>query len=179
MTAMVPTVALFALAAAVAPPDGELLPVGAPAPDVIGKDASGKTVRLSAQKRKFAVVYFYPKDDTTGCTKEACAFRDNLDRFGKAGVTVFGVSRDSEASHRAFQSKYQLPFPLVADPSGAVQRAYRVPNARPDAEVAARVTFLVGPDGKIARVWPKVDPTLHAGEVLDAITAAKAEMKSR
>ena len=89
----------------------------------------GRAVKLSAQKGKYAIVYFYPKDDTPGCTKEACAFRDAFDKFVAAGVTIFGVSRDSSPATRLSQ-KYTLPFPLVADTSGDVQRAYRVPNDR-------------------------------------------------
>jgi peroxiredoxin Q/BCP len=145
----------------------DLLPVGAAAPDVEGKDGAGTPVKLSAAKGHFAVVYFYPKDDTPGCTKEACAFRDSWDKFSKAGITIFGVSRDDEASHQAFRAKYKLPFVLVADPTKAAQHAYRVPGWI----VTSRVTFLVGPDGKIARVWPKVDPVVHATEVLDAVAA--------
>jgi peroxiredoxin Q/BCP len=143
----------------------DLLPVGSVAPDLEGKDAKGAPVKLSAHKGKFAVVYFYPKDDTPGCTKEACAFRDAWDKFNKAGVTIFGVSRDDEASHQKFREKFKLPFVMVADTSKAAQHAYHVPGLI----VTSRVTFLVGPDGKIARVWPKVDPVIHANEVLGAV----------
>jgi peroxiredoxin Q/BCP len=148
-----------------------LLPVGSVAPDLEGKDGSGAVVKLSVQNRqgRYAIVFFYPKDDTPGCTREANGFRDANDRYADAGVAIFGVSRDSEASHRAFQDKYGLPFALVADPSGAVQRAYRVPGT----VVAKRVSFLVAPDGKIARVWPDVDPGAHASEVLAEIATAK------
>jgi len=145
----------------------DLLPVGAVAPEVEGKDASGAPAKLSAQRGKFAIVYFYPKDETPGCTKEACAFRDAYGRFEKAGVTIFAVSHDDEESHKKFREHYKLPFPMVADPSRTAQHAYHVPGLF----VTSRVSFLVGPDGKIARVWPKVDPLLHAGEVLDAVAA--------
>ncbi len=151
--------------------NASLLPVGAAAPEVVGKDATGATTKLSAHKGHFAVVYFYPKDETAGCTKEACAFRDASDKFAKAGVTIFAVSRDGEASHKGFREHYHLPFPMVADTSGAVQRAYGVPSAMPGMDLAARVTFLVGPDGKIAHVWPKVDPVVNAKEVLDTVAA--------
>jgi peroxiredoxin Q/BCP len=147
--------------------DKPLLAVGAPAPDVVGKDDKGVMQRLSAQRGRYAIVYFYPKDDTPGCTREACAFRDAFKRYVDAGVPIYGVSRDSEESHRAFQEKYKLPFALVADPSGEVQHAYRVPGA----VVAKRVSFLVGPVGRIVLVWPDVDPGVHATEVLDAIAA--------
>jgi peroxiredoxin Q/BCP len=152
-------------------PTPPLLAVGAAAPEVLGTDAAGNVKKLSSQRGHFAVVYFYPKDETLGCTKEACAFRDAFDKFVRAGVTIFAVSRDDEASHRAFREHQHLPFPMVADTSGALQRAYGVPPARPDAAMAARVTFLVGPDGKVARVWPKVDPVVNASEVLAAVQA--------
>ena len=135
-------------------------------------DAKGTSFKLSAQKGRFAIVYFYPKDDTPGCTKEACAFRDAFDKFVAAGVTIFGVSRDPEPSHKAFMQKYTLPFPLVADPSGAVQKAYRVPSTIWGA--SKRVSFLVGTDGKIARVYPDVDPGVHAKELLAVIAALKS-----
>ena len=113
-------------------PDGGkgLLPVGAAAPEMVGRDATGKELRLSESLRtgKPAVVYFYPKDGTPGCTKEACAFRDTWNRFTERGVMIFGVSRDSEASHTEFLKKHELPFPLVADESGALQTAYGVPS---------------------------------------------------
>lgn len=147
----------------------DLLPVGAVAPPVTGTDAAGKTVKLSDEKGKFAVVYFYPKDETTGCTKEACAFRDSFDKFVHAGITIFAVSRDSEASHKGFREHYKLPFPMVSDASGELQKAYGVPSMLPGTSLVSRVTFLVGPDGKIAHVWPKVDPVVNAREVLDTV----------
>jgi thioredoxin-dependent peroxiredoxin len=153
--------------------DEPMLPVGSAAPEVVGTDAKGTTFKLSAQKGRYAIVYFYPKYDSLGCTREACAFRDAFDKFVAAGVTIFGVSRDPTPSHQAFMKKYTLPFPLVADPSGTMQKAYRVPSLAEG--VAARVTFLVGPDGKIARVFPDVDPGVHAKEVLGVI----AELKSK
>lgn len=148
-------------------PDGQtgLLPVGSPAPEVVGEDADGKTVRLSDVRGKLAVVYFYPKDGTPGCTTQACAFRDAFDKLKAAGVTVFGVSRDSAESHREFRKEHNLPFPLVADESGDVQKAYGVPTKF--VVLTARVTFLVGPDGKIVQVWPDVDPAVDAQHVLD------------
>ena len=152
-----------------------LLAVGGTAPEVVGVDAKGTTFKLSAEtktKGKFAIVYFYPKDDTPGCTKEACAFRDSFDKFVAAGVTIFGVSRDAEPSHKAFMQKYTLPFPLVADTSGAVQKAYHVPSTIWGG--SKRVSFLVGPDGKIARVFPDVDPGVHAKELLAIIASSKS-----
>ncbi len=167
LTALGALVGLFRPARA----DEALLAVGSVAPEVAGADAKGATFKLSGQKGKYAIVYFYPKDDTPGCTKEACAFRDAFDKFVAAGVTVFGVSRDPEPSHKAFQQKYTLPFPLVADVSGTVQKAYHVPNSLWG--TTKRVSFLVGPDGKIARVFPDVDPGVHAKELLGIIATLK------
>jgi thioredoxin-dependent peroxiredoxin len=151
-------------------PDGEvgLLPVGSPAPDLVAEDAQGARIKLSDVRGQVAAVYFYPKDDTPGCTKQACAFRDTYDRLAEADVVVIGVSRDSAESHRKFRKKHDLPFPLVADESGEALRAYGVPKRF---GMAARVTFLVDRDGRIAHVWPDVDPAADAQRVL---TAAKA-----
>jgi peroxiredoxin Q/BCP len=155
-------------------PDGNvgLLPVGSPAPDVIGEDAAGKPVKLSDQRGKMAVVYFYPKDGTPGCTKQACAFRDAFARLERAGVVVFGVSRDSAESHRKFRKEHDLPFPLVSDESGDLARAYGVP--RKYFILNARVTFLVDPEGRIAQVWPDVDPAVDAARVLAAAEKMRA-----
>ena len=152
-------------------PDGGkgLLAVGAKAPDLDGRDARDKPIRLSSVKGKPALVYFYPKDETPGCTKQACALRDRFEAYQDAGVTIFGVSRDSEASHRAFRKTHSLPFPLVADESGAVQTAYGVPSRIPG--IAARVSFLIDAEGRIARVWPEVDPVANASQVLAAAKA--------
>jgi peroxiredoxin Q/BCP len=149
-------------------PDGGtgLLPVGSSAPDVEGHDATGKAIRLSELHGHAAVVYFYPKDGTPGCTHEACAFRDAFHRYQARGVVIFGVSRDSDESHKDFLADQSLPFPLVSDEDGSIDRAYGVPNVL---GMSKRVTFLVGPDGKVSRVWPDVDPAVHAEEVLTAV----------
>jgi peroxiredoxin Q/BCP len=149
-------------------PDGGtgLLPVGAIAPDVQGKDPSGKTVHLADVRGKPAVVYFYPMDETPGCTTEACAFRDAFKRYDEKHVVIFGVSRDSSESHAKFATHHALPFPLVADVDGSISRAYGVSQML---GMASRVTFLVGADGKVAHVWPNVDPGVHADEVLGAV----------
>lgn len=148
-------------------PDGGegLLPVGAPAPDLEGKTRDGKTLRLSTATDKVKVVYFYPKDDTPGCTKEACAFRDSFAKYEQAGIVVFGVSKDSQESHEAFAKKHELPFYLTADETGAIVKAYGVGTTL---GMPSRVTFVVGRDGKIAKVFPNVDPAVHADEVLAA-----------
>jgi peroxiredoxin Q/BCP len=161
---------LFGACNSVARPDGGtgLLPVGSKAPEVIGTTPEGKPSVLSSFHGRVAVVYFYPKDETPGCTREACAFRDVFTKYEARQVTIFGVSRDSEQRHAEFRTKHKLPFPLVADEDGSVARAYGVPSRL---GMSSRVTFLVGKDGKILRVWPNVDPGVHAEEVLAAIDA--------
>jgi thioredoxin-dependent peroxiredoxin len=171
-----PLVLLVLLVAACRPPlrpDGGrgLLPIGAVAPDVIGTTSDGRSTALSAARGHAAVVYFYPRDETPGCTKEACAFRDVFTKYEARHVTVFGVSRDSEESHRKFRAKHALPFPLVADGDGSIARAYGVSSTL---GMTSRVTFLVGTDGTIVRIWPDVDPGVHADEVLSAAEAAQA-----
>jgi peroxiredoxin Q/BCP len=157
--------ALFAVACATHRPDGGSgpFPVGTVAPDFAARDANGKAVRLSSFAGSPRVVYFYPKDETPGCTKEACAFRDAYEKYRARGVEIFGVSRDSEASHDAFRAAHKLPFALSADEDGSVQTAYGVPSRLGH---AARVSFLVGRDGKVERVFDQVDPVAHAEEVL-------------
>jgi peroxiredoxin Q/BCP len=149
-------------------PDGGegLLPVGSTAPDFAATGADGAAVRLSSVKGP-RVVYFYPKDETPGCTKEACAFRDAFQKYEERGITIFGVSRDTEESHAKFRGNHQLPFPLAADPKGDIQHAYGVPDRLPG--IASRVTFVVGVDGKVSKVFEKVDPGVHSDEVLAAI----------
>jgi thioredoxin-dependent peroxiredoxin len=148
-------------------PDGGtgLLPVGAIAPDVEGHDPSGKIIHLSEVRGNPAVVYFYPKDGTPGCTTEACAFRDAFKGYEAKHIVVFGVSRDSTDSHAKFAAHHALPFPLVADEDGAISRAYGVSQFL---GMDARVTFLVAADGRVAHVWPNVDPGVHADQVLAA-----------
>jgi len=116
-------------------------------------DLAGKTV-----------LYFYPKDDTPGCTKEACAFRDRMGDYERVGIQVYGVSLDSPESHRRFREKYNLNFPLLTDEGGRAAEALGV--LRENRRKANRVTFLLGPDGKVARVYPEVSPETHADEIL-------------
>jgi peroxiredoxin Q/BCP len=117
---------------------------------------------LGGQK---TVLYFYPKDDTSGCTKEACAFRDRMDDYEQADIRVYGVSLDSPESHRHFREKYNLNFPLLTDEGGRAAEVLGV--LRENREKANRVTFLLDPDGRIARVYPEVSPETHADEILE------------
>ena len=163
-------VALVVACGPVKRPDGGagLLPVGSPAPEVIGHDAAKREVKLSALRGRAVVVFFYPADGTPGCTKEACAFRDAWSKLERANVGVIGVSNDSPESHEKFQREKNLPFALASDQSGAVAAAYGVSKKLWGYD---RVSFLVDRDGKIARVWPDVDPGVHADEVLAAASA--------
>src|ERR687894_3072238 len=110
------------------------------------------------------VLYFYPKDDTPGCTKEACAFRDRMGDYGEAGIQVYGVSLDSPESHREFREKYDLNFPLLSDEGG---RAAETLGVLGDRDTARRVTFLLDPEARISRVCPEVTPDTHAEEILE------------
>lgn len=148
-------------------PDGGLglLPAGAAAPEVVGHGPNGDEVRVSALRGRPVVVYFYPQDETPGCTKEACAFRDAWKDFEKADIAVVGVSVNSEERHASFRQKHQLPFALASDDNGDIGASYGVSKRLWGYD---RVTFLVGRDGKVARVWPSVDPAVHAREVMQA-----------
>lgn len=137
-------------------------------PDVSVTNQDGQSVNLRSFVGSPVVVYFYPKDDTPGCTAEAKGFRDEYAQFQQAGAKLFGVSLDDAESHKAFAAKYELPFPLLADTDGALAKGFGV---KVRGSFAARVTFLIGKDGKIAKVWPDVDPGVHAAEVLAAIKA--------
>jgi peroxiredoxin Q/BCP len=148
------------------------LQVGDPAPQLTLTLQDGKTVDLASLKGKQVAVYFYPKDDTPGCTVEAQGIRDEWKAFEKAGIQVFGVSGQDAASHTAFIEKHKLPFNLVVDKDGAVTKAFGVPVS--GGQYAARNTFLIGADGKIKQVWRNVNPQAHAKEVLEAAGVSSA-----
>ena len=147
-----------------------MLSEGDPAPEFTLTTDSGETVRLSDLRGKPVVLYFYPKDDTPGCTKQACDIRDSWVEFQRAGALVYGVSPDGEASHAKFKSKYGLPFPLLADEGHQVSEAYGVWKQKSFAGRkymgVERSTFVVAPDGTLAKVMRKVDPKTHADDVL-------------
>lgn len=148
---------------------------GKKAPDFELKDSEGKVHKLSDYKGKTFVLYFYPKDDTKGCTTEACSFRDSYAEFEKAGVDVIGVSPDDEKSHTKFIDKYDLPFTLLSDPGHKVCEAYGVWGLKKfmgrEYEGVFRTTFVIGPEGKIVKVFESVKPTDHSLEVLEAVKA--------
>ena len=133
----------------------------------------GRTITLSDFRGKAVVLYFYPKDDTPGCTKEACSFQDHRTELAKAGAVVLGVSRDSVSSHQRFAGKFQLTFPLLSDPDASVCKAYGVYKQKSMYGRTywgiERTTFLIAPDGRIARIFPKVSVDGHTDEVLQAL----------
>ena len=149
--------------------------VGAKAPSFSLEDQDGKTVKLADHAGKSVVLYFYPKDNTSGCTAEACAFRDDYAKLKKAGAVLLGVSPDSGSSHQKFIAKYSLPFPLLVDADHAVAEKY---GAWGEKSLYGRKyfgiirsTFLIGPDGKLKHVWPKVKVAGHSDEVLEALAS--------
>ena len=146
-----------------------LLSVGSEAPDIAARDAGGAVVHLRDMRGRHVLVYFYPKDDTPGCTTEACTLNDALDDLDACGADVIGVSTDSDESHGRFRTKYNLRFALAADPDRRIADAYGVGRTLGILPVSARTSFLVGPDGRIAEVWPRVNPSRHSAEVLAAV----------
>ena len=146
---------------------------GDPAPEVALEDESGAVHRLSDQAGRWTILYFYPTDDTPGCTVEACEFRDANETIHERGADVWGVSPQAGASKRKFREKFNLPFTLLADVDHAAAEAYgswvEKQNYGKTYWGTARRTFLVDPDGRIARTWPKVKPEGHAAEVLAAL----------
>ena len=163
---------LLANMAALAADSATMPKVGDKAPLVEGKDQDGKPWKLSDDVgKKLVLLYFYPKDDTRGCTKEACGFRDNIDQLKADNVEVIGVSFDSGESHLQFISKYKLNFPLIADTDGKIADTYGV--RMPGKSMANRVSFLIGMDGKILHVTDSPNPDKHLAEMKDAAAKAK------
>ena len=145
---------------------------GDAAPDFATRDSEGKEVKLSDFRGQKVVLYFYPKDDTPGCTKEACSFRDASSDYEEKGIKVLGVSLDDESSHQAFASKYGLPFTLLSDTDHSVSEAYGVYGEQRWGDKTymgvARKTFLIDKEGKIKKVFDKVNVEQHADEVMQA-----------
>jgi peroxiredoxin Q/BCP len=148
------------------------------APPFTLPDQNGKEHALESYRGKWVLLYFYPKDDTPGCTKEACAIRDSFPDFKKLKIAVFGVSVDSVASHKKFEKKYELPFTLLADDKKEVVTAYGVWGKKKfmghSYEGTRRTSFLIDPKGKIAKIYEDVNPVTHAGEVLTDLKAETA-----
>ncbi|HTN94399.1 MAG TPA: peroxiredoxin [Gallionella sp.] len=174
VAALIVCAALFVARAA---RSGELPEVGKPAPDFNLPDQNGKQHVLQDYRGKWLVLYFYPKDDTPGCTQEACAFRDDLTQIGALGAQVVGVSVDDTGSHAAFAKKYHLPFPLLADKTtetaeryGALMNLYLIKFAR-------RYTFLIDPLGNVSKVYLSVETSRHSKQIIDDLKKMTATGK--
>ena len=156
---------------------------GQAAPEFSLQDDRGQIVTLSKLRGKPVVLYFYPKDDTPGCTREACEFRDAHDALRELGAVVLGVSRDDAASHERFSGKFGLPFTLLSDPTTATARAYGAYGEKnmygKVAEGVKRQTFLISPDGFIVQAWRSVKPDGHAAQVEAALRAAQATRQNQ
>jgi peroxiredoxin Q/BCP len=151
------------------------------APEIALADETGTVHRLADQRGRWTILYFYPKDDTPGCTVEACEFRDDIATFDDRGADVWGISPQGAASKKAFREKFHLPFTLLADVDHRAAEAYdswvEKQNYGRTYMGTARTTFLVDPDGRVARTWPKVKPEGHAADVLavlDELQAARS-----
>jgi peroxiredoxin Q/BCP len=166
----------------------EILKEGDLAPPITTQMVAGDQITpfsLTDYRGRKIILYFYPKDDTPGCTKEACAFRDGFAKFQSAGLTVLGCSIDSSEAHRKFIKKYNLPFPLLLDPDRKIATNYGAANGIPILGLDKRITYVIDEGGRILKVYPKVDPSIHATQILadlpaptpavEATTAASGE----
>jgi peroxiredoxin Q/BCP len=144
---------------------------GEMAPDFQLMDQNGATHSLAKYRGRWVVLYFYPKDDTPGCTKEACEFRDDHDRLAEMGVALLGVSTDNIESHQAFAEKYHLPFPLLSDADGEVAIRYGSLWQLGPIKFAKRHSFIIDPDGRIAHIYRDVNPKTHSDEVVARLQA--------
>ena len=158
---------LTALLAARAARSGELPEVGKPAPDFNLPDQNGKLHVLKDYRGKWLVLYFYPRDDTPGCTQEACAFRDDLQQITALGAQVVGVSVDDSSSHAEFAKKYHLPFPLLADQTTGTAARYGALMDLVLIKVARRYTFLIDPQGNVGKVYLSVETSRHSKEIIE------------
>jgi peroxiredoxin Q/BCP len=140
---------------------------GTAAPDFTLPDQNGKSRQLTEWRGKWVVLYFYPKDDTPGCTEEACTFRDDLAQLSALDAQVVGISVDTTDSHKAFAEKYHLPFPLLADAKAEVATNYGALSDWLVMKVAKRYTFLINPQGKIAKVYLSVDTSRHSADIVN------------
>lgn len=152
-----------------------MLEAGTKAPEIVLNDKDGNEVKLSDFKGQRVVAYFYPRDNTPGCTRQACAFRDEFAEYKKLGIQVMGISKDSEASHQRFAEKNELPFVLLADPELKAIKDYDVwQEKKMYGKVSmgvVRSTYLIGEDGMIEKVWKKAKPDTNAKEILEYINS--------
>ncbi|MFN2309922.1 MAG: peroxiredoxin [Gammaproteobacteria bacterium] len=151
------------------------LVVGAPAPDFALPDARGDLRQLADFRGEWLLLYFYPKDDTPGCTTQACAYRDGYQELRARGLQVVGVSMDDGTSHQAFAEKYRLPFPLLSDRTGEIAKRYGALWSFGPLRFARRHGFLIDAEGQIVRIYRQVDPETHYRQVLEDLTQAQAQ----
>jgi len=144
-------------------------------PDFNLPNAKGDMVSLASLQGNWLVLYFYPKDDTPGCTKEACSFRDDLDKLEKLGAKVVGVSVDDSSSHTEFAKKYNLPFPLLSDKDGAVAKQYGALTNLGLIKIAKRYTFLIDPNGVLKKSYLNVDTSRHSQEIIDDLISIQQD----
>lgn len=173
--AVVALIALVLMAVRAVAFAGTVPTVGQAAPDFNLPDAQSQSHRLTDYSGKWLVLYFYPKDDTPGCTKEACSFRDDLFQLDKLGAKVVGVSVDDSGSHAKFAQKYHLPFPLLADKDGKVADSYGALTNLGIIKIAKRYTFLIDPKGNIAKIYLSVDTSRHSQEIIDDLKQLSAQ----
>lgn len=148
--------------------------IGQPAPEFELPDQDGQLHSLEDYRDQWVVLYFYPKDETPGCTTEACEFRDNIFAYRKMGAQILGISLDDIESHKAFAENHGLPFPLLADTEGTVADIYGVKTKMFGSTIAKRQTFIIGPDGLLVKHYEKVTPSTHAAEVLSDLETLTA-----
>ncbi|MDK9701502.1 MAG: peroxiredoxin [Sulfuritalea sp.] len=170
---------LFALVFLAAPARAAVPAPGTAAPGFSLPDQSGAPRRLAEWRGKWVVLYFYPKDDTPGCTTEACSFRDDISLLTALGAQVVGISVDDTLSHKAFAEKYQLPFPLLSDATAEVARQYGALSDWVVVKMAKRYTFLIDPAGRVAKVYLTVDAARHSKEVAADLKALQARASAR
>lgn len=171
------TMGLLALFSLVAGARADVPAVGSAAPEFSLPDQHGAVRRLAEWRGRWVVLYFYPKDDTPGCTTEACAFRDDLAQLTALGAQVVGVSVDDTASHKAFAEKYHLPFPLLADTDAVVAKRYGALSDWLVVKMAKRYTFLVDPAGRVAKVYRAVEASRHSAEIIADLKVLQAAAK--
>lgn len=147
--------------------------VGKQAPEFTARTDSGKVISLKDLRGKWVVLYFYPKDDTPGCTIEAKSFRDLFPQFQKKGVVILGVSYDNQSSHQAFKKQYEIPYPLLVDRDRSISEAYDVAGPY----FADRTTYVIDPDGVLAKIFSNVNPSHHAEEVMDFFNSPQENKK--
>ena len=157
------------------PSSAETIEIGQPAPEFELLDQHSNTHTLGNYRGQWIVLYFYPKDDTPGCTKEACAFRDDYRALTAQNTQVLGVSVDSEESHAKFAEKYQLPFPLLADPKGLTAKRYNSLTSLGPIKFAKRHSFIIDPDGITRQIYRKVDPENHSDQILSELKILQSE----